>query len=111
MQQIEANQPVCITPEHAAACPHRRNPRYVAAVRESGADHVELALDARCAAVDFRDIELALEFAAAEDGVALRVNRLLQSIGRVAVAAGSKIVGAHRAGEPAEDEIAEAGII
>jgi hypothetical protein len=43
-----------------------------------GAHHIELVLDAPDAAVERADIQLALELAAAEGGVALRIDRLVQ---------------------------------
>src|SRR5205085_1896982 len=78
-------------------------------VGEGRADDVELVLDAPDAAMEWADIELALEFAAAKNRVALRVDGLPQFGGEIA--AGIEIVVAHYAGEPAEDEIVEAGVV
>ena len=78
VQQVDAHQPVGVAPVQPAAGAHRRNARHVGAVGEGGADDVELVLDAPDAAVERADIELALEFAAAEHRVLLRVDRLLQ---------------------------------
>ena len=72
----------------AAADPYRRNPGNVGAVSKGGAHDVELVLNAPDTAIERPDIELALEFGAAERGVALRINRLLQ-VKRGAGSAGS----------------------
>src|SRR5947199_104599 len=71
-------RPPCLRSEQPAAGADRRDARHVGAVGEGGADHVELGLDAPDAAVKRADIELALELAAAEHGVALRVDRLIE---------------------------------
>src|SRR4051794_28453399 len=111
MQQVDANQPVGIAPEQAAADTDRRDPRDVGAVGEGGANDVELVLDAPCPTIKLRHIELTLEFASAEDGVALRIDGLLALVGGVAVAAGVEIVAAHHAGEPPENEVVETSVI
>src|SRR6266545_823397 len=76
VQQVDPREPVGIAPEQAATDTHRRNARNVGTVAEGCAHHVELVLDAPDAAVERTDIQLALEFTAAEGGVALRIDRL-----------------------------------
>ena len=78
MQQIDAHEPVAVAPVHAAADTHRRNAGNVGAIGEGGANDIELVLDAPDAAMKRPDVVLALEFAAAENGVALRIDRLVQ---------------------------------
>src|SRR3954447_20005978 len=109
MQQVDAREPVSVAIERAAAEPHRRNARHVGAVGEGRAHQVELALYAPHAVEHARDIVLGLEFAAAEDRVALRVDRLIELGRGIAAALESRI--AHYAGEPAENEALEARII
>ena len=46
MQQVDAYQPIGVTPERAAADAHRGNPRNVGAIGEGGANNVKLILDA-----------------------------------------------------------------
>ena len=57
------------------------------------------------------DVELALDFAAAEHGVALRIHRLIQLVVGIAVAAGVKILAAHHPGQPPIDEVVEARVV
>jgi len=77
-----------------------------------GAYDIELVLDAPDAAVERADVELALEFTAAERGVALRINRLPQ-VKRVGIGdihtSGTTV--ACVAVQPAEDEAVELGVI
>ena len=77
MQQVDLCQPIGIAPEQAAADSHRRNSRNIGAVAKGRAHDIELALDAPDAAVERPDVQLALEFAATESGVTLRIDRLL----------------------------------
>ena len=77
VQQVDPRQPVGIAPEQAAADSYRRNARNIGAVAEGRAYHIELVLDAPDAAVERPDVQLALEFAATESGVTLRIDRLL----------------------------------
>ena len=56
-----------------------------------------------------RDVVLRLEFAAAEDRVALRIDRLVELAGRIA--ATGEVLVAHHAGEAAEDEAGEARVV
>ena len=51
MQQIDAYQPIGVTPIRAASDAHRRNPGNVGAIGEGGANDIELILDAPSAAV------------------------------------------------------------
>src|SRR4029453_11976701 len=76
--QVDPRHPVGIPPEQSAAGPHRRDSRNVGAVAEGRAHHIELVFDAPDAAVEWADIQLALEFATAKGGVALRIDRLVQ---------------------------------
>src|SRR5262249_43177418 len=112
VQQVHAREPAAVAPEHAAAEPHRRNPRYVRAVGEGRAHDVELVLDAERAAPQRRDVVLALPFHAAEDRVALRVARLLQleRAGRIAGGDARGLV-AGIAGEAPEDEAVEPRVV
>ena len=65
----------------AAAEAHRRDARHVGAVGERRAHHVELVLDAPTCRSRAARRRLALELAAAEDRVALRIDRLLELAG------------------------------
>ena len=96
---------------HAAADPHRRNARHVGAVGEGGAHDVELVLDAPDAAVTSARHRLALEFAAAENRVALRIDRLLQLAAVRIAAVDASVVVAGVAGQPAEDEAVELRVV
>src|SRR3954447_15559424 len=107
MQQIDAHQPVGVTPKHAAPDPHRWNARDVGAVAEGGPNQIELIFDAPDAAMEGTDIKLALEFAAAEGGVALRVDRLLQFKRGCIGGIDARCFIAGTAGQPAEDEAIE----
>src|ERR1700738_5379796 len=46
MQQVDACQPIGVTPEHASADAHRGNPRNVGAIGEGSANDIELILNA-----------------------------------------------------------------
>ncbi len=78
VQQVDSRQPVGIAPEQAAADAHRRNPRNIGAVAEGRTHDVELVFDTPDTAMERPDIQLALELAAAEGGVALRIDRLVE---------------------------------
>src|SRR6476620_5032128 len=112
VQQVDAHEPVAVAPVEAAADAHWWNPGHVGAVGEGGADDVELVLDAPDTAIERPDVELALEFGAAERGVALRINRLPQvepvGIGNIHTS-GTTV--ACVAVQPAEDEAVELGVI
>ena len=107
MDQAHAHEPVVVAPVGAAADSHRRDARDVAAVREGGAHEVVLAVDAKDARRQWHQVPLPGDFAAAEDGVAPRIDGL-QEFG--ADAAGREIRAAGDAGELPEDEVVVAGI-
>src|SRR5438445_10058234 len=111
MQTIDTREPVVVAPVHTTADADRRNPRHIDAVRECGADDVELVLDAPNSVVERTDVELALEFAAAEDRAMLGINRLPRFVFRIAVAAGIKVVAAQHASQPPVDEVVETGVV
>ena len=66
------------------------------------AHDVELALHAPHPAEHFRDVVLRGNLAAAEDRVALRIDRLIELAGRIAAAV--EVFIAHHAGQAPEDE-------
>ena len=112
MQQVIAREPVGIAPEQAATHTYRRNARDVGAVAEGRAYDIELVLDAPDAAVERPDVQLALEFAATESGVALRIGRLVKLEGRRRVGrTDASDILAGVAGQPTENEAVELGVV
>ena len=78
MKQPHAREPCVVPPVDPAADAHGRNARHVGAVGERRADNIELVFDAEESVGDRHDIPLALEFAAAEDGICLRIERFVE---------------------------------
>ena len=96
-----------VAPEHAAADAHRRNARHIGAVGEGRAHEIGLGSRRPNMPVQTGSTSyLALEFAAAEDRVALRIDRLVQVAARPG-SAGAGVAVAGIAGEIAEDEPGE----
>src|SRR5262249_25372161 len=110
VQQIDAHQPVGIAIEQPAADANRRDARNVRAVRKRRAHHVELVFDAPPPVPDFCQVPLALELAATEDRVALRIESLFQ-VARAGWTANRGIAVAEIAGQAPEDEAAKSRVI
>ena len=110
VQEAHAHEPVVGAPVGAAAEPHRRHARDIAAVGKSRAHEVVLAVDAENAGRHGDQIPLPGELGAAEDGVALGIDGLDES-GIDAVAAGRKRRAAEDAGRLAKDEVVVIGVI
>ena len=92
----------------AAAEPLRRDARHVGAVGEGRPHDVILSLDAELPGPERQHIVLELEFAAAEDRIVLRIDRLVELEPSPDLARG---VFAGVAGQAAIDETVEPGVV
>ena len=108
MQHVDAREPVRIAPEDAAARAHRRDAWHIAAIGEGRAHHIGLAFDTEHAGAELGHIDLGLEFTAAEGGVPLRIDRLVELLTRTDDAGAT---GAGIAGESAIDEAVELRVV
>jgi len=109
VQEEHAHEPVVIAPIGAAAQPHRRHARNVAAVGGEGRAHeVILAVHAENAGRHRHQVPLPGDFAAAEDRVALGIDGLNELGAR---AAGRKRRVAEDPGRLPKDEVVVVSVI
>src|SRR5262249_29070691 len=109
VQQVHAREPGIVAIKKAAADPHRRDARHVGAVREGRTHDVELVLDSPPAVPDPLHVELALELGTAERRIPLRIDRLPEVADAGTADSGVAVAGV--AGQVAEDEALELGVV
>src|SRR5262245_59792399 len=108
MEQPHPRKPRVVPPVNSAADANGRDPGHVCAVGERGAHNVELVFNANKSIGDRHYVPLALEFAAPENCVCLRIDSLVE-LARAGTAYAGVITGV--SGELPEYEAVEARVI
>src|SRR5262249_36400167 len=109
MEQSHAREPCIVPPVDSAADAYGRNARHVRAVGERRAHDVELVFDAEESVGQRDDVPLALEFAAAEDGIRLRIEGFVEIAHTRTAGAGIAVAGI--SGELPENESVETRVV
>src|SRR6476661_7872436 len=109
MQQLDARKPIGVAPVQPSTNTHRWNSRDVAAVGESCSHHIELILDPKEATANWQGIPLALELAATENRIGLRIDRLVEVACVGTADCRVRIAGVAR--QPSKDEALESRVI